>query len=43
MLDRLLRLRDVMGIAGLSRVTIYRLIARGEFPVGVRVSTGGVR
>jgi prophage regulatory protein len=34
---RLLRLADVRNIVGLSRSTIYMKIARGEFPVGIRV------
>lgn len=34
---RLLRLRDVQDMVGLSRSTIYQMIARGRFPAGMRV------
>lgn len=36
---RLLRLKAVMKMTGLSRSTIYGMIARGEFPVQIRIST----
>ena len=37
--DRLLRLRDVSFLVGLSKATIYRKLKVGEFPQPV--STGG--
>ena len=43
MRDRLLRLREVMAIAGLSRSSVYRLMAKGTFPSSVTVSPGAVR
>ena len=41
--DRLFRRRDVEDITGLSRSSIYRLMASGAFPQAVRVSPGAVR
>lgn len=38
---RLLRLPEVMHLTGLSRSTIYRLIAKGKFPA--QVYTTGLR
>ncbi|WP_370211287.1 helix-turn-helix transcriptional regulator [Roseovarius sp.] len=32
MTDKILRCREVQEIIGLSRSTIYRMMARGEFP-----------
>ena len=37
--DRLLRLRDVAYLVGMSKATIYRKLKAGEFPWPV--STGG--
>lgn len=39
-IDKLYRLNDVRRIVRLSRTEIYRRIARGQFPAGVRL---GVR
>jgi prophage regulatory protein len=36
--SRMLRLAEVQVMAGLSRSTIYQMIARGQFPAGTRVS-----
>jgi prophage regulatory protein len=36
---RFLRIRDVVNETSLSRATIYRMIARGEFPSPIKVST----
>ena len=38
---RLLRLPEVLRITGLSRYTIYRMMAKGQFPA--QVSTTGLR
>ena len=43
MSERLMRRREVEEFTGLSRASIYRLIAEGEFPRPVRVSATGVR
>lgn len=43
MTDRLLRRREVEGIAGLARSSIYRLMQEGDFPRPVRVGPAGVR
>jgi len=37
-----LRCREVVRRTGLSRATIYRLMARGEFPQQHRLSSGRV-
>ena len=37
---RFLRIKDVIDRVGLSRTTIWRLEATGEFPKSVRVSEG---
>lgn len=37
--DRILRLREVEKIIGLSRATIYRLIASGDFPKQIHLTT----
>ena len=41
--DRLLRRRQVEEITGLSRSSIYRLMADGEFPRPVKVGSAAVR
>ena len=41
--EKLLRRREVESITGLSRASIYRLIADGDFPRPVKVSAAGVR
>ena len=41
--DRLLRIRAVVERVGMSRATIYRKIARGEFPKSVGVGGQSVR
>ena len=35
--SRMLRLSEVQDMVGLSRSTIYQMIARGRFPAGIRV------
>ena len=40
--DRLLKRIQVKEITGLSRSSIYRLMARGEFPRPVRVGPAAV-
>lgn len=35
---RFLTLRDIVKETSLSRATLYRMIARGEFPAGLRIS-----
>jgi prophage regulatory protein len=40
---QLLALREVRQQTGLSRTTIYRKIASGEFPAPLRISAGCVR
>lgn len=37
-LSRLLRLRDVVTRTGLSRSSIYRLVALGDFPAPVKLT-----
>lgn len=39
--EKMLRLQQVIEMCGLSRSTIYDLIARGEFPAGCRLISGG--
>lgn len=41
--DRLLRLRDVAHLVGLSKATIYRRIRAGEFPPPVSAGGHSVR
>jgi prophage regulatory protein len=41
--DRLIRLRDVAFLVGMSRATIYRKIKLGEFPRPVGVGGQSVR
>jgi prophage regulatory protein len=40
---KLLRLRDVVQITGLSQASIYRAMARGDFPRQFAVGSGSVR
>ena len=42
-LDRLIRLRDVAPLVGMSKATIYRKIALGQFPRPVGVGSSSVR
>ena len=37
--NRLVRLRELRGIVGLSRTTIYRMVNDGRFPNPVKLST----
>lgn len=37
--DRIIRIREVIEITGLSRSSIYLLIKKGEFPAQVKLST----
>ena len=41
--DRLLRLREVLALCGLSRSTIYRKMGEGSFPEPLRVGVRAVR
>ena len=41
--DRLLRLREVKEITGMSRSHIYRLMQKGDFPRPVRIGPAAVR
>ena len=41
--DRLMRRREVEGITGMSRSSIYRLMHDGEFPRPVKVGPAAVR
>lgn len=43
MIDRLLRLEEVLGYTGLSRSELYRKIQEGTFPRPVRVGVRAVR
>ena len=40
--NRLMRLQQVMQVTGLARSTIYKLIARGEFPSSVKLTARAV-
>ena len=42
MTDRILRIRDVVKIVGMSKATIYRRAARGEFPEALKLGPGAV-
>jgi prophage regulatory protein len=39
--DRIIRLNTVLSRTGLSRSTIYRMIAEGTFPPQIKISTNG--
>jgi prophage regulatory protein len=39
MIDRLMRITEVAMVTGISRSTIYRLIANNEFPLPVSISS----
>ena len=41
--DRLLRRREVEGMTGLARSSIYRYMQEGDFPRPVRVGPAAVR
>jgi prophage regulatory protein len=36
--DRILRIRTVLQLTGLSRSTLYRKVQRGEFPKQIKLS-----
>ncbi len=40
--DRMLRLPEVLAITGLSRATVYAMVAAGEFPAPVRLGARAV-
>lgn len=42
-MDKLMRVREVMAAVGLSRASIYKLLAAGRFPAPVRVGIKAVR
>ncbi|MGX7874483.1 helix-turn-helix transcriptional regulator [Mesorhizobium sp. ORM6] len=39
--DRIIRLKTVLARTGLSRSTIYRMIAEGTFPAQIKISING--
>ncbi|HBH7893877.1 TPA: AlpA family phage regulatory protein [Vibrio vulnificus] len=39
---RLIRLKEVLDKTGLSKATLYRLIAAGEFPASIQISSRAV-
>lgn len=39
---RLIRLKEVLDKTGLSKATLYRLIAADEFPVSIQISSRAV-
>jgi prophage regulatory protein len=39
--DRIIRLRTVLSLTGLSRTTLYRKIGEGTFPRQVKISVHG--
>jgi prophage regulatory protein len=39
--DRIIRLRTVLSLTGLSRTTLYRKIGEGTFPRQVKISIHG--
>lgn len=39
--ERFLRISEVVEITGISKPTLYALIARGEFPRQVKLTSGG--
>ena len=41
--DRLLRLRDVERITGMSRASIYRLMQDGDFPRPVKIGSTAIK
>lgn len=41
--DRWFRIGEVTALLGLSEATIYRMLAQGEFPQPVRISSRTVR
>lgn len=40
-LDKIIRIKTVLGRTGLSRSTLYRKMREGTFPVQVRISVHG--
>ena len=38
MIDRKIRLKEVMNITGLGKTTIYGMVDRGEFPKQIQIS-----
>ena len=41
LIERILRIRDVISLTGMSRSQIYRLIANNEFPQQIKLTSGG--
>lgn len=41
--DRILRKKEVLHLTGLSSATLYRLIAKGEFKAGKKLTGDGGR
>ena len=40
--DRFLRMPEVIFVTGLSKATLYRLMAQGKFPKQIKISSGAV-
>ena len=40
--ERVLRIKEVVSLTGLSRTTLWRMERRGEFPARLRLSVGSV-
>ena len=40
--DRFLRISEVIFVTGLSKATLYRLMAKGQFPKQIKISSGAV-
>ncbi len=40
--DRFLRVTEVVFVTGLSKATLYRLMAQGKFPKQIKISSGAV-
>ena len=43
MIDRMLRIEEVVEMTGLSRATIYRKMGRGQFPKPLKLGDRAVR
>ena len=42
-IDRMIRIREVEQVTGLSHTTIYRMIGRGDFPAPIMVGKRAAR
>ena len=41
-LDRFVRLREVLTLAGIGKSTLYKMIKTGEFPAPIQITKGSV-